>query len=82
MNLEDIKQSGCESNLKHCALGEDDMLLYDPLIPIMAMGFSGQAFLNVFAALKTSISLLFPQVVIVFVSTGIKSVVNAQSFAM
>lgn len=37
VNLKCVKRSGGESGPKEFAFREDDMLLYDPLIPIMAL---------------------------------------------
>ncbi len=46
VNLEHIKRSGGQSEPKEFAFREDDMLLYDPLIPIMALAFADKAFIN------------------------------------
>ena len=46
VNLEHIKRSAGESEPKEFAFREDDMLLYDPLIPIMALAFADEAFVN------------------------------------
>lgn len=46
VNLERIKRSGGKSESKEFAFREDDMLIYDPLIPIMALAFADSAFLN------------------------------------
>ncbi|OAA47109.1 hypothetical protein NOR_02745 [Metarhizium rileyi] len=48
VNLAHIKRSGGESDPKHFAFREEYMLLYDPLIPIMAIAFADCAFLNIF----------------------------------
>ena len=48
VNLEHIKRSGGRSEPKAFAFREDDMLLYDPLIPIMALAFADGAFSNEF----------------------------------
>ncbi|TWU75095.1 hypothetical protein ED733_000058, partial [Metarhizium rileyi] len=48
VNLAHIKRSGGESDPKHFAFREEYMLLYDPLIPIMAIAFVDCAFLNIF----------------------------------
>jgi len=48
VNLKHIKRSGGESEPKEFAFREDDMLLYDPLIPIMALAFADNAFANDF----------------------------------
>ncbi|KAJ6443703.1 hypothetical protein O9K51_04882 [Purpureocillium lavendulum] len=46
VNLEHIKRTAGSSEAKRFAFREDDMLLYDPLIPIMALAFCDDAFLN------------------------------------
>lgn len=46
VNLKHIKRSGGESEPKEFAFHEDDMLIYDPLIPIMALAFADNAFVN------------------------------------
>jgi len=48
VNLENIKRSGGESEPKQFAFREDDMLIYDPLIPIMGLAFADGAFINEF----------------------------------
>ncbi|KAK0701564.1 hypothetical protein B0T26DRAFT_681697 [Lasiosphaeria miniovina] len=48
VNLENIKRSGGESEPKEFAFREDDMLIYDPLIPIMGLAFADGAFVNEF----------------------------------
>ncbi len=46
VNLENIKRSGGKSEPKKFAFREDDMMIYDPLIPIMALAFADGAFRN------------------------------------
>lgn len=46
VNLEHIKRAAGDSEPKKFAFREDDMLLYDPLILIMALAFCDNAFLN------------------------------------
>ncbi|CAK7238221.1 hypothetical protein SEUCBS140593_010447 [Sporothrix eucalyptigena] len=46
VNLTHIKRSGGASDPKQFAFREDDMLLYDPLIPVMALAFADDAFAN------------------------------------
>ena len=48
VNLENIKRSGGKSELKEFAFREDNMLLYDPLIPIIGLAFADRAFINEF----------------------------------
>ncbi|KAK3943401.1 hypothetical protein QBC46DRAFT_420865 [Diplogelasinospora grovesii] len=48
VNLEHIKRSGGESEAKKFAFREDDMLIHDPLIPIMGLSFADNAFKNGF----------------------------------
>ncbi|KAJ2983487.1 hypothetical protein NQ176_g645 [Zarea fungicola] len=48
VNLEHIKRVAGDSEPKKFAFREDDMLLYDPLIPALALAFSDGAFLNCF----------------------------------
>ena len=48
VNLEHIKRSGGRSEPKAFTFREDDMLFYDPLIPIMALAFTDGAFFNEF----------------------------------
>lgn len=49
VNLEHIKRAAGDSEPKKFAFREDDMLLYDPLIPALALAFSDGAFLNCFS---------------------------------
>ncbi|KAJ2981946.1 hypothetical protein NQ176_g1710 [Zarea fungicola] len=46
VNLEHIKRVAGDSEPKKFAFREDDMLLYDPLIPALALALSDGAFLN------------------------------------
>jgi hypothetical protein len=46
--LKHVKRSGGKSEPKEFAFREDDMLLYDPLIPLMALCFADNAFANEF----------------------------------
>lgn len=48
VSLKHIKRSGGESAPKEFAFREDDILLYDPLIPVMALAFADAAFANKF----------------------------------
>ena len=48
VNLENIKRSGGESEPKEFVFREDDMLIYDPLIPIMGLTFADGVFINEF----------------------------------
>ena len=46
VNLEHIKRSGGKSESKEFGFCEEDMLLYDPPIPIMALAFADDAFVS------------------------------------
>lgn len=46
VNLEHIKRTAGRSEPKLFAFREDDMLLYDPLIPMLALAFCDNAFIN------------------------------------
>ncbi len=46
VNMENIKRSGGRSEPKKFAFREDDMMIYDPLIPVMALAFADSAFRN------------------------------------
>jgi len=48
VNLENIKRLDSESEPKEFAFCEDDMLIYDPFIPIMGLVFADGAFINEF----------------------------------
>lgn len=48
VNLEHVKRSGGETEPKEFAFREDDMLIYDPVIPIMGLAFADDAFINEF----------------------------------
>ena len=48
VTLKHIKRSGGKLEPKEFAFREDDMLIYDPLIPIMALAFADHAFVNEF----------------------------------
>ena len=48
VNLKHIKRSAGDSDPKEFAFREDDMLIYDPLIPIMGLAFADGAFINEF----------------------------------
>ena len=48
VNLKHIKRSGDESEPKEFAFRKNDILLYDPLIPIIALAFANNAFANEF----------------------------------
>ncbi|KAJ3480965.1 hypothetical protein NLG97_g7940 [Lecanicillium saksenae] len=50
VNLEHIKRTAGDSKPKKFAFREDDMLLYDPIIPALALAFSDSAFLNCFTS--------------------------------
>ncbi|KAJ2967724.1 hypothetical protein NQ176_g9523 [Zarea fungicola] len=50
VNLEHIKRVAGDSEPKKFAFREDDMLLYDPLIPTLALALSDGAFLNGFTS--------------------------------
>ncbi|KAK3934110.1 hypothetical protein QBC46DRAFT_429032 [Diplogelasinospora grovesii] len=60
VNLEHIKRSGGQSEPKQFAFREDDMLIYDPLIPIMALAFADQAFQNEFVGPEDIYKLVVP----------------------
>jgi hypothetical protein len=60
VNLKHIKRSGGESEPKEFAFREDDMLLYDPLIPVMALAFADDAFANKFKDLGAIYQLVVP----------------------
>ncbi|RYO82759.1 hypothetical protein DL764_009563 [Monosporascus ibericus] len=60
VNLERIKRSGGKSEPREFAFREDDMLLYDPLILIMALSFADNAFLNEFKNSEEIYKLIVP----------------------
>ncbi|KAK3939621.1 hypothetical protein QBC46DRAFT_342346 [Diplogelasinospora grovesii] len=60
VNLEHIKRSGGQSEPKQFAFREDDMLIYDPLIPIMALAFVDHAFQNEFVGPEDIYKLVVP----------------------
>jgi hypothetical protein len=60
VNLKHIKRSGGESEPKEFAFREDDMLLYDPLVPVMALAFADDAFENEFNGLEDIYNLVVP----------------------
>lgn len=60
VNLEHIKRTAGSSEAKRFAFREDDMLLYDPLIPIMALAFCDDAFLNNIEGLQDLYNLVVP----------------------
>lgn len=59
--LKHIKRSGGISDPKEFAFREDDMLIYDPLIPIMAMALADDAFLNGFTDPQEIYDLIVPK---------------------
>lgn len=61
VNLENIKRSGSESEQKEFAFREDDMLIYNPLIPIMGLEFADEAFINEFKEPEEIYELVVPQ---------------------
>jgi len=61
VNLENVKRSGGESEQKEFAFREDDMLIYDPLIPIMGLAFADEAFINEFKDPEEIYELVVPQ---------------------
>jgi len=61
VNLENIKRLGSESEQKEFAFRKDDMLIYDPLIPIMGLAFADEAFINKFKDPKEIYKLVIPQ---------------------
>ncbi|KAK3935512.1 hypothetical protein QBC46DRAFT_367527 [Diplogelasinospora grovesii] len=60
VNLEHIKRSGGESEAKKFAFREDDMLIHDPLIPIMGLSFADNAFENEFQDPEDIYNLVVP----------------------
>ena len=60
VNLKNIKRSGGESEPKEFAFREDDMLIYDPLIPIMALALTDGAFANKFVEPEDIYELVVP----------------------
>ncbi|KXX73588.1 hypothetical protein MMYC01_210372, partial [Madurella mycetomatis] len=48
VSLKNIKRSGGKSEPKEFAFREDDILIYDPIIPIIALAFADDAFINEF----------------------------------
>jgi hypothetical protein len=60
VNLAHVKRSGGRSDPKEFAFREDDMLLYDPLIPIMALAFADSAFANRFGGPDDIYTLVVP----------------------
>jgi hypothetical protein len=60
VNLKHIKRSGGQSEPKQFAFREDDMLIYDPLIPIMALAFVDHAFQNEFIGPEDIYKLIVP----------------------
>ncbi|KAJ0103794.1 hypothetical protein J7T55_004196, partial [Diaporthe amygdali] len=61
VNLKHIKRSGGTSDPKEFAFREDDMLIYDPLIPIMAMALADDAFENGFTSPRQIYNLIVPK---------------------
>ena len=60
VNLEHIKRAAGSSESKRFAFREDDMLLYDPLIPILALAFCDNAFVNDLAGPQSLYSFVVP----------------------
>ncbi|KAM3555122.1 hypothetical protein ARSEF4850_006153 [Beauveria asiatica] len=60
VNLEHIKRAAGDSEPKKFAFREDDMLLYDPIIPALALAFSDGAFLNCFSSPEAIYNLKVP----------------------
>ena len=60
VNLEHIKRTAGEIEPKKFAFREDDMLLYDPIIPILSLAFCDGAFLNNFKGPEGLYSLVVP----------------------
>ncbi len=61
VNLENIKRSGGKSEAKEFAFREDDMLIYDPLIPIIGLAFADETFINEFKDPEKIYELVVPQ---------------------
>jgi hypothetical protein len=60
VNLKHIKRSRGESNLKEFAFCKDNILLYNPLIPIIALAFANNVFANKFNNLEDIYNLVIP----------------------
>ncbi|TQV90231.1 FluG domain-containing protein [Cordyceps javanica] len=60
VNLEHIKRTAGDSEPKKFAFREDDMLLYDPIVPALALVFSDNAFLNCFQSAEDIYNLKVP----------------------
>ena len=58
--LKHVKRSGGQSEPKEFAFREDDMLIYDPLIPLMALAFADNAFANEFKDPEDIYALVVP----------------------
>ncbi|KAM3487218.1 hypothetical protein MY3957_009501 [Beauveria namnaoensis] len=60
VNLKHIKRAAGDSEPKKFAFRQDDMLLYDPIIPALALAFSDGAFLNYSFSSKAIYNLKVP----------------------
>ncbi|KAK8148635.1 hypothetical protein G3M48_009555 [Beauveria asiatica] len=60
VNLEHIKRAAGDSEPKKFTFREDDILLYDPIIPALALAFSDGAFLNCFSSPEAIYNLKVP----------------------